>query len=138
MKKVQEKIFAKIKENNLTLEETAKRAQINIGTLKNILYGKSNGSAKILAKIANALNCSIDDFLPSDLEPRKIENFDSQIFSYCATEFDKFYTRNNLTISQEKSISYIVSLSSLCKKRQDKNLPYDLSDEIIEWVIENL
>lgn len=134
---VAKNLIEKIEEKGWTYAATAKRSNISISTLNNIIYGESKGSIETLAKLADTLGCRVSDLKEGvGDEDLPKSTFDEEIFGYCFNRYAEFIKNKGLKISQERSTRVISKLTSFCKKKKSKNSPYHVDDDLIEWVIE--
>ncbi|MBR1599012.1 MAG: helix-turn-helix domain-containing protein [Lachnospiraceae bacterium] len=99
---------AKLKEQKLSLSTLASLSDLSEDTLRSIIYGKSQDiKLSTLIKIADVLNCSIDE-----LVNRSTYSHDEQIL------FNKIH---NLPQCSRKSIQIVATLEEKCLLEKSRN-----------------
>lgn len=74
---VQEKLMERMKLKNLTSYSLARKANVPVSSIKNIIYGKSKRPRyELVCSIAEQLGCDFKDLF-SDDDPRVHQNYDT-------------------------------------------------------------
>jgi len=139
-------IKKRIKEKGVSIDHFAKDVNMHPSALKNILYNKSPGSRKSLHKIANSLGCLVTELKPEgenlyqdqSNSNEKFSNtaLDPQLAQFCSTIFFQYINQHSISISTEKSMRCLKDLISLASKFKENKESLDISEKIIEWIIE--
>lgn len=140
--KIKVQILNRIEGKNLSISSLEKKAQLSPNTIRNIIYGTSkNPGIKLLAAIAEVLECSIDELLgETTINEKKITTpaieyttLVVELFDEVVNVVENYIKINKVTIPFETFLffikeSYIFSLIKNNKK---------VSTNFIEWLIEN-
>lgn len=123
-----------IKSKDWTIADTAKKSDIPLDSLKNLLYGKyKTTNIHALEKLSDALDCSIDDLVYGQKA-----GFDKTALDEAIEAIDRYLNKNNRECSRSKLVKLANNLSLFISKRRVSNPSYKIDDEIIELLLETM
>lgn len=128
-----------MKERGWSTVTTSERSGLPVVTIKSIIYGKSSGQRiTTLEKLAKAFDCTVNDLITdTDAKESKNGQFNADLFKECLDAVEIYLEKKNLIYKKEKVMKVIENLSSLFSKKKNKNIPYTIDDDVIEWIINN-
>jgi len=136
---VKTKVLNYMKERGWSTVTTSERSGIPVVTIKSIIYGKSSGQRiTTLEKLAKAFDCTVNDLITdTDAKESKNGQFNADLLKECLDAVEIYLEKKNLIYKKEKVMKVIENLSSLFSKKKNKNIPYTIDDDVIEWIINN-
>jgi len=135
----QKKVKNYLEKKGWSIVTASEKSGLPVTTIKSIIYGKSAGQrVTTLEKLAKAFDCSVNDLI-ADTNDLKINNeqLDITLFRECLDTVAIYLQKKQLSHPKHKIMKVVDSLFSLLIKKKQRNLPYLIDDETIEWIIDN-
>lgn len=138
MSHIGDQVARKIKDKRWSIVTTASRSGVPIATLKSIIYGYANEpKVQVLEKLANVFDCNISDLVGANQVDNCNVAVDLALFEECHHALEAYVERHG-EVAKDKKMQAIDYLMSLFAKKKAKNMTYQIDDDVIEWILDNL
>ena len=135
---IKEKLTEKIHSNNINVHSLEKKAGLKIGSIRNILLGRSeNPGVFTLLAACKALDCSLEEVLglKKIQKPETIfcnVSWDFDLYVNIINEVNQWIEKNNVSITLEKAQAYINEIYLYSLNNNHRKLDQNFSNWILD------
>ncbi len=141
---IAEQLQKRLKEKNLSIREVERRADLKMNAVRNIISGVvRQPAAQTLKKIANVLDCSVDDLLQTEhVAYSSLISKNETRLSLPLTDLDLFQRvvevviliakEKGYELTIEQALNLIRGIYSFSSKKKQKDIDLDF----VEWLFE--